>query len=371
LVEQIVREVAGMMLSPADDPTTTLVPQKERGYIPILDGLRAVSIALVLGDHLVSYHPDTAWLQPVGKACGSTGVSLFLVISGYLITRLLLLEEHRRGRIHLRLFYARRALRIFPAFYAYMVVVLLLTGAGVLDREPLYSYVASLLYLRNLAGRGWETGHLWSLSLEEQFYLLWPTVLVLTPARHRLPVVGLLIAAVLGWRSVLVLSGHIHEPALGTRTDVRIDAILVGCLLALLAQRGWLARLRPGTVWPVLLASLLLVANAVVAHHAPLWKGASGTFQAVFLAVILYGFLEGGPTVLHRVLETPPVLFLGKLSYGIYLWQQLVLGPPTGFLGALRASFPANLIVALGLALVSYFVMEKPFLALKDRYFKA
>ncbi len=179
-----------------------------RGYIPGLDGIRALAVGLVLFEHSVVFD-QFSHLYSVGLNAGHTGVALFFVLSGYLITTLLLREEQRTSFISLRLFYIRRALRLFPVLWVYLFVVALFTLAGWLPHNPWHSFVSSLFYFRNVVGRGHETDQLWSLSIEEQFYILWPLVLIGLPKRNRARLVvamGVLICITL-WRIYAAKTG--------------------------------------------------------------------------------------------------------------------------------------------------------------------
>jgi peptidoglycan/LPS O-acetylase OafA/YrhL len=344
----------------------------------VLDGLRAASISLVLLCHLMPHESVSGYFRFLASVCGSTGVSIFFVISGYLITTLLIQEEERTGRIDLRDFYVRRILRIFPAFYLFLTVVLLLDLAGMVDHAPAHNYLACVLYIRNFFGRGYETSHLWSLSIEEQFYILWPSLLVLVAARRRLPLAAAIIASVCVWRSFLVLSGRVSssaltDAALYMRTDLRIDTILAGCALALVSRTSGFRRVNAAILsrrWVFWLACPSLAAWVLFARHIPYSAGVEGTVSSLLLVVLLNWFLHNDHSWLGRVLQTPPALVLGKLSYSLYLWQQLFLGPKTANLSGIR-QFPLNLCLTVLVAVASYFLVEKRFLAIKDRYFKA
>src|SRR3954469_22872781 len=198
------------------------------------DGIRAVAIGLVLFSHSVIYDEFNS-LRPVGLNAGFAGVAVFFVLSGFLITTLLLREEDRTGQISLPLFYMRRALRLFPALWLYLLVVGGICLAGGLPAHPWHSFVSSLLYIRNLVGRGHETDHLWSLSIEEQFYLLWPVALIALRRRNgaRLCLALGVLAAVTVWRIYAAQTGLASDGALYTRSDFRFDAPLFGCALAL------------------------------------------------------------------------------------------------------------------------------------------
>lgn len=337
-------------------------------YIPVLDGLRAVSIVLVLVSHALIYDPQAPGVRAAALQCGNVGVSLFFVISGYIITRLLLREEAATGRVRFGRFYLRRAFRLLPACYAYVLVVFALAAARVIPAAPVHDYLASVLYVRNLVGRGHETSHLWSLSLEEQFYLFWPGFLVLLPAAFRLRATFGLIAAVCVWRFALVYLGKASEGALHSRTDLRIDTILFGCALALAARpggrpavgwggtgHGWLAAWVLGLVrW--------LAAVGRVPHGAAFESGVA----AVFLTLVVNWFLRNDGRGAHRVLCAGPFLAVGALSYSLYLWQHLFLGPYDSPIRPLR-EFPVNLACLFVAAVLSYRLIERPFVRFKDR----
>jgi peptidoglycan/LPS O-acetylase OafA/YrhL len=345
------------------------------GYLPVLDGFRAFSIALVLLCHLTYYHATTAQGKFLSAICGSTGVSFFFVISGFLITRILIREERRRGQISLRRFYLRRALRILPAYYLFVVVVVLLDRAGAVPRVPVHNYASCLLFVRNLIGRGHETSHLWSLSLEEQFYVFWPMLLAFVAGGKRLGAVTSLLLAACLWRSYLVFTGRvgplaIYDRALYMRSDLRMDTILAGCALGILYDaerfrrfnRAFLSR-----AWVPWAAGLALVLWSVFAPGARHSAAIENSITAVLIGVILNWFLANGGSLAGRGLQAGPVLLVGKLSYSLYLWQQLFLGPAGESLAALRR-FPVNVLMTIVAAVASYVLVEKPFLALKERY---
>src|SRR3954471_2196193 len=201
--------------------------------IPSLDGLRAISMGLVLLSHLAGTRnfPLSA-AQGNFWGLGEFGVVVFFVISGYLITGLLLDELDRTGRVDLARFYFRRTLRIFPPYYAFLICLALAgaTGAVALQRGDL---VSALTYTANYdIDRSWFVGHTWSLSVEEQFYLLWPAVLLFARTRR-----AILLAA-----GVVVLAPFIrvaewellrqYGDGVGHRFETIADAIAIGCVLA-------------------------------------------------------------------------------------------------------------------------------------------
>ena len=146
--------------------------------LPSLDGLRAISIFLVLLGHAGGTHGLVRLDLGIGDYA-HLGVVVFFVISGFLITRLLLSEHAKKGQVSLQRFYTRRALRLFPASYTYIACITLLWLSGILHLEPRDLWHAVTYTVNYLPGRTWQVGHLWSLSVEEQFYLLFPVLLIL------------------------------------------------------------------------------------------------------------------------------------------------------------------------------------------------
>ena len=351
---------------------TESIAAPSTGYIPVLDGLRALSIGLVIVGHLLLRERPTADLGDLGLYAGSHGVTVFFVISGYLITLLLLREETRKGFISLKNFYIRRFLRIFPAFYVYLAVFAILVFLGFIKNVPWHDFAASVLYLRNIFGRAQETSHLWSLSLEEQFYVLWPTVVVLTAARKRLGVLTIAIAGFTLWRAYLIMSGKTNWVKLYIRPDQRMDTILVGCGLALLMGgerfERWSAAIFERGSFATTVAALLAVWLAF-AHRIPYGGIVEHTVAAVLVAAIVHWLIRNPDGTVGRFLRRPSLLFLGRLSYSLYLWQGLFLVERTTELAPARR-FPVDLVFTFGCALASYYLVEKPFLALKDRRFR-
>jgi len=334
-------------------------------YVPLLDGFRAVSIALVILSHLLIYNPASYFLYRAGLACGYTGVSFFFVLSGYLITTLLLQEEEKKGHIQIGNFYLRRAFRILPAAYAFLFVLAGLAAAQYVA-IPIHDFAASFFYVRNVIGRSHETAHLWSLAIEEQFYFLWPLFLVVVPQRRRVLAVTAVISSVCAWRMFLVFTGWASAGALYSRTDLRLDTVLTGCLLALLLQRR--SHFTAGTLGPA--ASLAagcagLLIWKVIASEWARADALDSSLTAVSAALILYGLLNSHGFS-RACLEGSMVVLIGRLSYGIYLWQQLFFGPAEAFSG-LRI-FPVNMLLTLAAATASFYFVEKPFLRLRERF---
>jgi peptidoglycan/LPS O-acetylase OafA/YrhL len=340
-------------------------------HVPGLDGIRALAVGLVLFSHNVIYDKFTQ-LRSFAVA-GYIGVAVFFVLSGYLITTLLLREEEQTGSISLGLFYLRRALRLFPALWLYLLIIGIIWFFGWLPDHPWHSFVSSLLYVRNLVGRGHETGHLWSLAIEEQFYLLWPLVLVGLPRRNGvrllLALAGLVSVTV--WRIYAARTGLASAGALYNRSDFRFDGPLFGCALALaLRAAPWAVTWSNST--PLRSGLLAVAATAGIAG----WVGLRlsklvycSTDTTVFsLLGVMLVLSQIGTRSRWNWLAWRPFVWVGKASYGIYLWQQLFLGPSTPGFERIRA-FPLGLLATFTVALTSYWCLEKPLLRLKDKKF--
>jgi peptidoglycan/LPS O-acetylase OafA/YrhL len=332
--------------------------------IPSLDGLRAISIVFVLFGHLAGTRGF-----PVPTAVGNflntaeLGVHVFFVISGFLITRLLLDELARNQKVAVGRFYLRRTLRIFPPYYTYIGVMVLAHVAGWIVLAP-QDPLRALSYTTNYdESRSWYVGHTWSLSVEEQFYLLWPAVLLLAKTRR-----AILIAAgvVLLAPVVRVALWELWRLPVGARFETVADAIAVGCVLA--GTRDWLHR---SPAYMRALASPLFIAVPAIAiaanmtHDHPLAYFAVG-FAVVNVCVVLcvdwaVTFSDGR---IGRILNARPLVFIGVMSYSLYLWQQPFLHRASP---AAVAAFPLNIALAGLCALGSYYIIERPSLQLRRR----
>ena len=321
--------------------------------IPALDGLRAVAIAAVMMSHgFLSYGlrvpgAPSPLLRAIGYIAGhlgGLGVALFFAISGYLITTMLLEDQNLRG------FYIRRAFRILPPAYLYLIVVAI---AEPLRRGELSS--AAFFYSNYWAERSWYTAHFWSLSMEEHFYLLWPVWLVCLGVRRALIAASVLIAITALWRPWSLSHTQLPYPAL-QRTDIRLDAFLFAGILAIFIRgpyRAPLLRVLTST-WFRVLGSLTLLAAWTweLSGSAP----ATGTLvESALLPAILVSVIHWPRSRVFRVLESTPLRWVGRISYGLYLWQQLFLAPPAeAFLPRVALTFAA--------AAASYYLMERPLL---------
>ena len=323
--------------------------------IPSLDGLRTVSIALVIVSHCFYTFGLTDRLN-----LGQLGVRVFFVISGFLITGLLLKELDQTATVNLGKFYFRRTLRIFPPYYFYLFVVLLFSLLGAAD-TPLASFLPAFTYTSNyIHPNTWNLGHTWSLSVEEQFYLIYPGVLLLFGRRKIVWLLGFLIVVspifrVLGFRffgdagAVWITKGF-HSNA---------DALAVGCLLAVLygalhRNRSYLKLLDSKLM--IFAPFLIFIFNAQV-DHPFVYLGISFSVSIFLIALCIdWAVTHWDDNVVGKFLNSSPMVKLGVMSYSIYLWQQPFFNheSPMWF-----TKFPFNLIGIAVFSCLSYFVVEK------------
>lgn len=323
--------------------------------IPSLDGWRAVALGVVLCSHLLHAMPQglaREWLSLVTE----TAMTGFFVLSGYLITGLLVREEERTGRMDLGRYFARRVLRIVPPYYAYLAAIAVL---GAADWRSLAAG-ASFTFGYSSWSASPLLGHTWSLSMEEQFYLCWPLLLWAAGRRRATWIAAALIVLapairVAHWEWLPAYRDHIPH-----LLHSRADSLMFGCLAALLRghpsfEAGLEKVLRP---------RLALLAGIFLLQISPLltmvlrggYRWLVGlSLEGLAVTFLLLYTIRYPARALGRVLNWAPVVHLGTISYSVYLWQQLFCTGPDGPL--LRA-FPLNLICALAMGELSWLTVE-------------
>jgi len=347
--------------------------------IPSLDGLRALSITMVLIDHATvdyaaaSGHPViTAILGVVGD--GNLGVFIFFVISGLLITTLLLKEERQTGRISLKHFYIRRVFRIFPAYYSYLAAVAILTACGVITvRAADFLHACTFSYIYYFGPWNWYVAHTWSLSVEEQFYLLWPLLLILLGRKR----------AVWWGVSIILLCPFVRvaADALGhgvlrricfTVGVARYDVLMMGCLPAILWPSArfqqFLQSLFRWRLHYVAMIGALLVTSPLLFTLLSWdrYQAIQTSIEGLGAALLVYWCVTHTEGPVGRFLNARMVRHLGVISYSIYLWQQLFL---THNPHIVTNNIPADIVLVLIVAHLSYYLIEQPFLRLRVRSF--
>jgi peptidoglycan/LPS O-acetylase OafA/YrhL len=353
---------------------------KPSAYLPTLDGWRALSIGLVIMHHSqiqLTVPMIGPLLQSIARV-GEVGVEIFFAISGLLICSRLLEEESRAGQISVKGFYVRRFFRILPAAIFYLVVIAILAGLRVIPVVPL-DWFAALFFFRNYAmlfeylhhsplPLHWYTGHFWSLSMEEHFYLVLPAVLVAFKRTRLWILAGLAISVAL-WRMVLTYVIH-RDYQFNFRTDTHVDALLLPAMIVLalypLTRNQTARRYIPVWSFPVfLMMELLLLTTRVPCFF---------TLQAIVLALLILSTVLHPHSIQGRVLESKLLRWIGWISYSLYLWQQLFfgvnfVGSPPGL--ALLRKPPINLVALLVCATFSYYAIEKPFVRLGHKFASA
>jgi peptidoglycan/LPS O-acetylase OafA/YrhL len=349
-------------------------------HIPSLDGFRAMSILLVLVGHVAATHGAPAWMDRAAIASlGNVGVRFFFVVSGFLITTLMLRDMARHGHIRMKLFYQRRSLRILPAAFFYVAVIWALHMAGFIDltyhlttRTHADSALPDLIHALTFTANyqhdyNWYYNHLWSLSVEEQFYLIWPvTLFFLKPRRAmQLAALMLLVAPVVRWLMFSYGSGP--EIRLSREFQAVADALATGCLAALLhnhlSEKAWFMKL---VSWPALpiCAACIAAGYGVALVYRPAAYVVGQTLANIGIVILLQHIVRFPQQPLGRLFNTRPLVYIGVMSYSLYLWQEPFLNFRSEHW---LSSFPQNLVLAFLAAWASHRWIEKPFLRIKDR----
>lgn len=374
LFDQVRTYQSNVVLLGHESPQASHSNNPVSGYIPTLDGWRAIAIFGVMAFHCVGNGVVGGHIWQVVASRGYAGVDIFFALSGFLICGKLLSEQQRTKTIALKQFYLRRSFRILPALALYLAVLAVLARAGYAEASG-WEFGSTLLYVRNyfpiFDGHplGVYTSHLWTLAVEEHFYLIWPPImLLLGPKLRRIGLVTLLLSlAVFVWRN-LDYRHHWLIPfgsGIPVKTDTRIDALLWGCLAAVLYPY-LMPRIRAlpfgNHIW---LPIVVILAAVLLLKHVP---GSSLIKAIVFPAVIMSTAISPG-SVLGRILEFGILKWIGRLSYSIYIWQQILIFPTISPNSPLRAlqHFPVNIAFVFLFAAASYYSVERPMMHLGQR----
>jgi peptidoglycan/LPS O-acetylase OafA/YrhL len=295
----------------------------------------------------------------------TVGVDVFFVLSGFLITTLLCREVERSRTISLRSFYWRRALRIIPAYLSFLLFVLGLSLAGHAEIAR-SDWVAAATYTMNFrAHPAWEVGHIWSLSIEEHFYVLWPPLFAVLPRRAAtwalclvLVIEPILRTAVLFWSPAAAMATELW-------TFMRLDAIAAGCLLAVVSRSPAGVRKLDLAMryWPVP-AALIVASVAGSMLSGKIDVAVAPTLEAFGIAAVVWVAIRSKP----RWLENRVLVVIGVGSYSLYLWQEIFLNPMRS---EWQNRFPENVALVGLFAALSYRVIERPFLRMKGRHARA
>jgi len=363
--------------------TAPPVPKIEGGSsagfnIPSLDGIRALAILIVF----LSHAGFSDWVP------GILGVTIFFFLSGYLITTLLRLEMDRHGHVSFKQFYLRRTLRIFPPLYAYLLLLLLLAWIGLIPRPETPGVIAEATYVTNFylvyhGSMGLPAGSevLWSLAIEEHFYLIFPLLYVIirrTSPEGRTQGVILLLgcALVLAWRFWLVYSVHAgggRALHIDHGTDTRLDSMLFGCALALwgnpvLDQPLWSDKALKGFLLPL---AAIVLAFTLICRSVLFRDSIRFTLQGLAMMPIFTAAIRFPSAPLFAALNWRPVRFVGVLSYSIYLVHHTVIVILRPMIAREWIVTITAAILSLLIATASYYLLELPCARLRKRFSRA
>lgn len=355
------------------------VPETFRlDYFNSLDGFRAVSIFIVIIGHLNLRWGNAILAQLLEN--GHLGVYIFFVISGFLITALLLKEKISTGTVSLKRFYLRRFLRIVPAAYLYLAAIGLLNYFYGLEIS-LVAILAGALFVRNFTFMGegnWFVNHYWSLSVEEQFYLIFPSILKWNLKRYKVLIL-LFIITVIFVRFMLVAKWLTGNTIIYLMDffDKGLDGILIGSLFAILVYQGMIPwrffhRFRP---WINVMLVLLIPAvcnnnfNNYVFYAIP--SLLVNTVLYALVGLLIINNITYSTGLIFRFLNSRIMIGIGLISYSLYIWQQLFMVSETFSPGSSRLpwyDFPVNIILLIMISVFSYRFYETPLRKLRKRF---
>jgi peptidoglycan/LPS O-acetylase OafA/YrhL len=341
-------------------------------HIPGLNGLRAIAVTAVVWHHA---HAPIAGL-PI-TANGFLGVDVFFVLSGFLITALLLEEREQTGSISLKGFYGRRTLRIFPLYYAVVGLMALYfffaKGSG--QRDAYFAELpANLLYLSNWFPPTTVMGITWSLSTEEQFYLLWPPLFAWLGRRALwilIAFLGVNQAVNFGLADDWLRAVHMPYESRSI-LQATFTPIILGSMLAFALRSNWRPKIAAAVSgWR--LGVILIVMLALASAHD--MRGAPRLAFHVMTTAFVAGVVLWPNSIASRALEWRPLVYVGTVSYGVYLWHMIALDPVQRLIQKAHLdpafwTFPIGMLATVAIAGISFHYFEKPFLRLKGRFSK-
>lgn len=350
-----------------------------------LDAIRAFGIAFVFYGHFLGSRVKHISFSGHELIIGTSPIDPFFVLSGFLITKILL--KHKRKitdgqetlRTSLKTFFIRRILRIFPIYYIALLVAFIFNIPPVRDTLLWHLLYASNIYMALVNKWPGAVSHLWSLSVEEQFYLLWPFIILLFSRRALLYILMSLLLIGPAFRLCCLLF-DVNEMAKAVLTIGVLDLFAFGALLVFLNEYVILNESQTGRLLKfccIFGSSLFIVSSAAMTFKICAWLGIfMRTGEGIFLFWFVNKASEGFSGVVGRFLEWGPVLFIGKISYGLYVYHNFV--PSLTKQLFMRVGFPlptSNVgifglytCISLVVATLSWHLIEKPILTLKDRW---
>ncbi len=374
--------MSDLEVSPANAAADTS-PEPEFRHYPVLDGLRAIAVLTVMVYHLDELVPGLTMFT----SGGFLGVDIFFVLSGFLITSVLLNEHRRTATFSLPNFFIRRFFRLTPALWFFLFFVLAfgeILQPGLFNVLSYDTVIYAFTYLLNwhsaAGGMGSQLNHIWSLSIEEQFYIFWALVLykAFAEGRSREKIAAgtaLLISVLVLQRAIRAATGT--EPnILYYSTDTRIDGLLIGCLASMALFWRLLSSdfLRSVAFRRIFLASFLVAVGVFITfayNDRALYYGFISLFS-LSVAVSILWLISNDGTLIHRLLENRTMRWIGKISYGLYLWHYFfyTVIKNQKYVESMSAQVAIALALSFAAASVSYYLVERPILSLKDSFQK-
>ena len=333
------------------------------GRIHSLDGLRAFSIIVVCIGHL----KGTVGAPEILDNFHSPGSRFFFIISSFLITWMLLRELEKHNRIDIGRFFRDRVFRIFPAFYAYIAIGGVLAWFGLIQVNPGDLFHASTFTMNYHDDRAWYFNSTWSLAYQEQFYLLWPFALLLFGRRHMPLVLLLIVLTVPGVRALMWYVFEASPTAMMRNFQAVVDTLAIGCLLAFACRSGKLTRVehpvKRALLW-ALAISLFIATFGLYLLDKGIFYVVGQTLANLATTLVLYLCLTTQKGFIHFMLNNRVSVYIGALSYSLYLWQAPFLN---SYETGLVHSYPLNVVLTVTAALLSYYLIEMPCLSLKKK----
>lgn len=345
-------------------------------YIKGFDGIRGISIIFVLLTHLglYSFLPDNIFMKKhiYMLISGTTGVTIFFALSGFLITRILLIEKSKVGTINLLLFYKKRFLRLLPPLVIFYTAIAFLMFFGKIHTTVI-GFLFSIFYLYNFVPNEFytgELGHTWSLAVEEQFYFTWPFVILLFSKKKTIKI-GLLLILI-SILFVFLLNNWEYKDSIYLNNLFKVNRWFFPAVAPIIT----------GSIASIIIFSLnnkvskrilnIMVIVGLILYLSPLvyiskYYQISVIIQAIGISSLLvWVFCNQNSFVVNKVLSNRVLSFIGVISYGIYVYQGLFLRTgPSGNLNVQQ--FPLNIILVFVVSILSYYLLEKPVLKYKKR----
>jgi peptidoglycan/LPS O-acetylase OafA/YrhL len=341
---------------------------KKTGYIQSLDGFRALSVGLIILCHAAYNASRSEYISAFTPYFdGAVAVRIFFIVSGFLITGLLISEKNETGNVSLGNFYFRRFLRIFPVQATYVFFLFIIDNFSTSHINSC-EFFTSIFYMKNYACYDRLDGHFWTLSVEEQFYLFWPFLFAFLDKKLLIYTAsGLIICASIS---------RVVQYKLGDRDfwwlTSNVDALMLGCMAATVSGSARFRRIF--SLCPSvgrLFAIIFITIPDILSNH--LWMAAftvtlGPTLQDVCVVYLICSCIYEEKGILYRLLNNPVMIFVGKKSYSIYVWQQFFIFATFadfGFQGSVLFHFPVNVSLAFLGGIALYYAVERPMMKVR------